>query len=116
MSGNATSLGSNGVLVMDKSKINKPKHTLEERFPEMFAPNRHIDRRKCERTVPMKVLVLGMCRTGTACECAFFVSFYLCSVGSGWRLRMGEVSVRTPKGRDETGCVLCYASCWHWWF
>jgi len=59
-----------GALIPDKSKINKPKHTLEERFPEMFSPNRHIDRRHCERTVPMKVLVLGMCRTGTACKYA----------------------------------------------
>ena len=58
----------NGALIPDKSKVNKPKHTLEERFPEMFSPNRHIDRRQCERTVPMKVLVLGMCRTGTACK------------------------------------------------
>ena len=27
-----------------------------------------IDRRKCRRVVPMKVLVLGMGRTGTTCE------------------------------------------------
>jgi len=64
----ANSFAKTGALVMDISKINKPKVTLEERFPEMFAPNRHIDRRQCERTVPMKVLVLGMCRTGTACK------------------------------------------------
>lgn len=44
------------------------KQTEEERFPEMFQPNRKIDRRQCTRVVPMKVLVLGMCRTGTACK------------------------------------------------
>lgn len=27
-----------------------------------------IDRRKCRRIVPMKVLVLGLGRTGTTCE------------------------------------------------
>lgn len=45
----------------------KGKVSEEERFPEMFQPNRKIDRRQCTRIVPMKVLVLGMCRTGTAC-------------------------------------------------
>ena len=38
----------------------------EERFPQIFKPlSQHIDRGKCERTVDMKVLVLGMSRTGT---------------------------------------------------
>lgn len=30
-----------------------------------------IDRRRCERIVPMKVLVLGLSRTGTSCESRF---------------------------------------------
>lgn len=47
--------------------MGKPKVTDQERFPEMFALNRRIDRRQCTRVVPMRVLVLGMCRTGTAC-------------------------------------------------
>jgi len=55
-------------LRLGKSPMGKLKVTNEERFPEMFAPNRKIDRRTCTRVVPMKVLVLGMCRTGTACK------------------------------------------------
>ena len=37
-----------------------------ERFPELFVES-NIDRRKCERVVPMKVLVLGFMRTGSQC-------------------------------------------------
>ena len=33
-----------------------------------------IDRRRCERVVPMKVLVLGLSRTGTSCESRFIPS------------------------------------------
>lgn len=29
----------------------------------------HVDRRTCTRVVPMRVLVLGMMRTGTMCKC-----------------------------------------------
>lgn len=54
-------------LFWDKKAIGRPKVTDQERFPEMFAINRKIDRRQCTRVVPMRVLVLGMCRTGTAC-------------------------------------------------
>ncbi|MCJ1456574.1 hypothetical protein MMC28_006935 [Mycoblastus sanguinarius] len=35
-----------------------------ERFPELFV-NTNIDRRQCRRVVPLKVIVLGMPRTGT---------------------------------------------------
>lgn len=38
-----------------------------ERFPAYFV-EQNIDRRKCERVVPMKVLVIGMLRTGTLSE------------------------------------------------
>jgi hypothetical protein len=41
--------------------------TDKERFPEIFATN-HVNRRGAKRVVPMKVLVLGIGRTGTACE------------------------------------------------
>lgn len=40
---------------------------MQEKHPELFLPDAHIDRRKCKRVVPMKVLSLGMPRTGTAC-------------------------------------------------
>ena len=40
------------------------KMTDRERFPRYFV-EKNIDRRQCERTVPMKVLVIGMLRTGT---------------------------------------------------
>lgn len=43
---------------------------MQEKHPELFLPDMHIDRRKCERVVPMKVLSLGMPRTGTACMSA----------------------------------------------
>ncbi|KAL8798118.1 MAG: hypothetical protein Q9182_006945 [Xanthomendoza sp. 2 TL-2023] len=38
--------------------------TDRERFPDYFV-ERNIDRRQCHRVVPMKVLVIGMLRTGT---------------------------------------------------
>lgn len=53
--------------------MGKPKLSDEERFPEMFAVNRRIDRRQCTRVVPMRVLVLGMCRTGTACTSYYHI-------------------------------------------
>ena len=40
--------------------------TEEERFPELFV-NTNIDRRTCQRVVPLKVIVFGMPRTGTQC-------------------------------------------------
>lgn len=52
-------------LKFDRKAMGKPKISNEERFPEMFAVNRRINRRDCTRVVPMRVLVLGMCRTGT---------------------------------------------------
>lgn len=39
-----------------------------ERFPELYN-QAHVDRRTCTRVVPMRVLVLGMMRTGTMCKC-----------------------------------------------
>ena len=38
----------------------------EERFPELFV-HTNIDRRICQRVVPLKVIVVGMPRTGTQC-------------------------------------------------
>lgn len=35
---------------------------------DIFTNDTNIVRRKCHRTVPMKVLALGVGRTGTACE------------------------------------------------
>ena len=54
-------------LYFNKKDMGKPRVTVEEKFPELFAVNRKIDRRQCTRVVPMRVLVLGMCRTGTHC-------------------------------------------------
>lgn len=51
---------------------------------DVFTNDTNIDRRKCHRTVPMKVLALGVGRTGTACK--FDV---LCCI------RLGEL-VTTP--------------------
>ena len=41
--------------------------TLQEKHPELFAINTDVDPRKRKRVMPMKVLSLGMPRTGTAC-------------------------------------------------
>lgn len=35
---------------------------------DVFTSDTDIDRRKCRRVVPMKVLILGLGRTGTACK------------------------------------------------
>jgi hypothetical protein len=35
---------------------------------DIFTNDTQIDRRYCRRVVPMKVLILGLGRTGTACE------------------------------------------------
>ena len=53
--------------------------TVEERHPELFKPDLHIDRQSGIRTVPMEVMNLGFPRTGTMCESLSFVdriSFY----------------------------------------
>lgn len=36
--------------------------------PVLVQDGTDIDRTQCKRIVPMKVLVLGLCRTGTMCE------------------------------------------------
>lgn len=36
--------------------------------PVLVQDGTDIDRRQCKRIVPMKVLVLGLCRTGTMCK------------------------------------------------
>ena len=37
---------------------------------DIFTNDTDIDRRQCKRTVPMRVLALGLGRTGTACGLA----------------------------------------------
>jgi hypothetical protein len=57
--------------VMDHSiqaRSSKTTESMEERHPELFRPDQNVDRRTCERVIPMKVLSLGISRTGTACE------------------------------------------------
>jgi hypothetical protein len=41
--------------------------TLEERFPELFCQT-DVDPRARHRDRPMKVLIIGMMRTGTKCK------------------------------------------------
>lgn len=36
-------------------------------FTDVFTNDTDINRRECTRQVPMKVLILGLGRTGTAC-------------------------------------------------
>jgi hypothetical protein len=51
--------------VVDDAQLAKWKAYFD---PKMFPGDLNIDRRKCQRTVPMQVLNLGVSRTGTACE------------------------------------------------
>lgn len=37
---------------------------------DVFTADTDINRRNCTRSVPMKVLILGVGRTGTACMCS----------------------------------------------
>ena len=39
------------------------------KFHDLTCVVTNIDRRNLHRQVPMRVLVLGLCRTGTDCEC-----------------------------------------------
>lgn len=54
-------------------------------------PKTNIDRRNCERQVPMKVLCLGVGRTGTSCKSHPFPSQYkpiersFAKIGQGMR-------------------------------
>ena len=48
------------------------KLSLKEKYPEIYAQT-NIDRRGCERVVPMEILSLGMGRTGTMCKSCFLV-------------------------------------------
>lgn len=41
-------------------------------FHDVVKTVTRIDRRHGKRQVPMKVLALGLCRTGTDCEFSFF--------------------------------------------
>lgn len=53
---------------------------------DVFTDDTNIDRRKCHRTVPMKVLALGVGRTGTACKfhmpCYIGLGVYIGSDGN----------------------------------
>lgn len=37
-------------------------------FTDVFTSDTDVNRRTCSRKVPMKVLILGLGRTGTACK------------------------------------------------
>ena len=52
---------------MGSTKNSLPRQLNDEqRFPQLFKPlDQQIDRQMCGRTVDMRVLVLGMSRTGT---------------------------------------------------
>lgn len=49
--------------------------TLRERYPDIFIA-KHVDPRTRTRTVPMRVLCLGMSRNGTMCR-FIHQTFYL---------------------------------------
>ena len=45
---------------------------IRKPITDIFTNDTDIDRRHCRRVVPMKVLILGLGRTGTACEIFIF--------------------------------------------
>ena len=55
---------------------------MRTRYPELFLPDRKLDRRQCDRVVPMQVLHFGFMRTGLTCEPRFSsrISSIYCSV------------------------------------
>ena len=59
---------------------------------DIFTNDTSIDRRQCNRTVPMKVLALGLGRTGTACELAA-------------RSQCNSIKVRTNANDSDTHCI-----------
>lgn len=58
-------------------------------FHDVVKTVTRIDRRHGKRQVPMKVLALGLCRTGTDCEFSFLHGFAelklmnICSIETG---------------------------------
>ena len=59
---------------------------------DVFTEDTNIDRRKCHRTVPMKVLALGVGRTGTACE---YIPHSTIHTGSARKLNLCKLT-NTP--------------------
>ena len=59
--------------------------SVEQRHPELFTPDKNIDRQHGVRTVPMEVMNLGFPRTGTMCTydtgslCKFLLDYVLTS-------------------------------------
>ena len=51
----------------DKMSLMLSDNLAPQPVTDIFTSDTNIDRRKCHRTVPMKVLALGVGRTGTAC-------------------------------------------------
>ena len=50
--------------------------TMEEKHPELFTPQTNIDRRQCERVLPMEVMNLGFPRTGTMSKSGSSQSYF----------------------------------------
>ena len=50
---------------------------MKEKHPELFMPQMNIDRRQCERMVPMEVMNLGFPRTGTMCKSGGSQSYHV---------------------------------------
>jgi hypothetical protein len=58
--------------------------SLREKYPEIYKQT-NVDRRGCERVVPMEILSLGMGRTGTMCKLLY--SSFLVVFLIGFRVR-----------------------------
>jgi len=71
--------------------------SLKEKYPEIYAQT-NIDRRGCERVVPMEILSLGMGRTGTMCKSCFPVFSPLSFLD---KRRDGRVYVSAFEQRDK---------------
>ena len=68
---------------------------------DIFTNDMSIDRRKCQRVVPMKVLVLGLGRTGTTCMQANLIrSVFLSRPKSRFQHSPLELLVQIQKCTD----------------
>jgi len=76
------------------------KLSLKEKYPEIYAQT-NIDRRGCERVVPMEILSLGMGRTGTMCKSCFSCLFSTLVPLEKKKRRERSVYVSAEEQRDK---------------
>jgi hypothetical protein len=61
----------------DSALMSDVTRSEQERFPELFRQGPMANRHTATRVVPMRVLVFGLPRTGTACKTALTLPSHL---------------------------------------